>query len=121
MGGIPSPAIGPTVGYVGCPCLARRGLKTNPRDYLTPDGSWPEGPLTDDAPDEARFAMGVGQRMKAHCEANGLSMNAVSRATNVPVQTVINLLTAEHGETCPHLRLEAGLQTRLWVRRDLPG
>ena len=66
--------------------------------------------------------MGVGQRMKAHCEANGLSMNAVSRATNVPVQTVINLLTGRTWGDLPIIyRLEAGLQTRLWVRRDLPG
>ena len=94
---------------------ARRGLKTNPRDYLTPDGTWPDGPLTDDAPDEARFAMGVGQRLKAHCEANGLSMNAVSRATNVPVQTVINLLTGKSWGDLPILfRLEAGLGVSLW-------
>ena len=73
----------------------RRDLKTNPRDYLTSDGTWPEGPLAADAPDEARFALELGQRLKAHCEANGLSMNAVSRATNVTVQTVINLLTGK--------------------------
>lgn len=93
----------------------RRGLKTNPRDYLTADGTWPEGPLTDDAPDEARFAMGVGQRLKAHCEASSLSMNAVSRATNVPVQTVINLLTGKSWGDLPIIyRLEAGLRVRLW-------
>ena len=93
----------------------RRGLKTNPRDYLIPDGTWPEGPLAHDAPDEARFAMGVGQRLKAHCEANGLSMNAVSRVTNVPVQTVINLLTGKSWGDLPIIyRLEAGLGARLW-------
>ena len=94
---------------------ARRGLKTNPRDYLTSDGTWPEGPLADDAPDEARFVMGVSQRLKAHCDANSLSMNAVSRATNVPVQTVINLATGKTWGDLPIIyRLEAGLGADLW-------
>lgn len=94
---------------------ARRGLKTNPRDYLTAGGTWPEGPLTEDAPDEARFVMGVSQRLKAHCDANGLSMNAVSRATNVPVQTVSNLLSGKSWGDVPIIyRLEAGLGVRLW-------
>ena len=98
----------------------RRGLKTSPCDYLA-DGTWPEGPLVDDAPDEARFAMEVGQRLKAHCEANGLSMNAVSRATNVHTQTVINLLAGKTWGDLPIIyRLEAGLGARLWEHGDLP-
>ena len=99
---------------------ARRGLKTNPRDYLTSDGTWPDGPLADDAPAEARFALGVGQRLKAHCDTNGLSMNAVSRATNVPVQTVINLVTGKTWGDLPIIyRLEAGLGVRFVERRAL--
>lgn len=93
----------------------RRGLETHPRNYLVPDGTWPDGPLTEDAPDEARFVMGVGQRLKAHLEVNGLSMNAVSRATNVPVQTVSNLLSgASWGDVPIIYRLEAGLRVKLW-------
>ena len=69
----------------------------------------------DDAPDEARFALEVGQRLKAHCEENGLSMNAVSRATNVHTQTVINLLAGRTWGDLPIIyRLEAGLGIRLW-------
>ena len=99
----------------------RRGLKTSPCDYLAADGTWPEGPLADDAPDEARFAMEVGQRLRAHCEANGLSMNAVSRATNVHTQTVINLLAGKTWGDLPIIyRLEAGLGARLWEHGDLP-
>ena len=99
----------------------RRGLKTSPCDYLAADGTWLEGPLADDAPDEARFAMEVGQRLKAHCEANGLSMNAVSRATNVHTQTVINLLAGKTWGDLPIIyRLEAGLGARLWEHGDLP-
>ena len=61
--------------------------------------------------------MGVGQRLKAHCEANSLSMNAVSRATNVPVQTVINLVTGKTWGDLPIIyRLEAGLDADLWCR-----
>ena len=94
----------------------RRGLKTSPCDYLAAGGTWPEGPLADDAPDEARFALQVGQRLKAHCEANGLSMNAVSRATNVHTQTVINLLAGRTWGDLPILfRLEVGLGVRLWA------
>ena len=79
------------------------------------------GPLADDAPDEARFALQVGQRLKAHCEANGLSMNAVSRATNVHTQTVINLLAGKTWGDLPIIyRLEAGLGARLWEHGDLP-
>ena len=64
---------------------------------------------------------GVGQRLKAHCETNVLSMNAVSRATNVPVQTVINLLTGKSWGDLPIIyRLEAGLGTRLWVNTSVP-
>ncbi|MXY96504.1 MAG: helix-turn-helix transcriptional regulator [Gemmatimonadetes bacterium] len=98
----------------------RRGLKTSPCDYLAAGGTWPEGPLADDAPNEARFAMEVGQRLKAHCDANSLSMNAVSRATNVHTQTVINLLAGRTWGDLPIIwRLEAGLGTLLWVNSDL--
>lgn len=98
----------------------RRGLKTNPCAYLAADGTWPEGPLADDAPDEARFALEVGQRLKAHCDANGLSMNAVSRATNVHTQTVINLLAGRTWGDLPIIyRLEAGLGVSLWVNCTL--
>lgn len=59
--------------------------------------------------------MGLSQRLKAHCDAHGLSMNAVSRATNVPVQTVINLATGKTWGDVPIIyRLEAGLGVRLW-------
>ena len=94
---------------------ARRGLETHPRNYLASDGIWPDGPLTEDAPDEARFVMSVGQRLKAHCEANSLSMNAVARVTNVPVQTVSNLLSGKSWGDVPIIwRLEAGLGADLW-------
>ena len=102
------------------PVPQRRGLKTSPCDYLAAGETWPDGPLADDAPDEARFALQVGQRLKAHCEANGLSMNAVSRATNVHTQTVINLLAGRTWGDLPIIyRLEAGLGVRLWVNTDL--
>ena len=100
----------------------RRGLKTSPCDYLAAGGTWPEGPLADDAPDEARFSLEVGQRLKAHCDANGLSMNAVSRATNVHTQTVINFLAGRTWGDLPIIwRLEAGLRVGLWVNTGLVG
>lgn len=94
----------------------RRGLKTNPCDYLAAGSIWPDGPLADAAPDEARFALEVGQRLKAHCDANALSMNAVSRATNVHTQTVINFLAGRTWGDLPIIyRLETGLGAKLRV------
>ena len=97
----------------------RRGLTTNPCNYLSASGPWPDGPLADDAPDEARFALEVRQRLKAHCDANGLSMNAVSRATNVYTQTIINFLAGRTWGDLPIIyRLQAGLGVRLWANCD---
>ena len=113
MLGVPASRAHPATTVPAVP--SRRGLKTSPCDYLGAGGTWPEGPLADDAPDEARFALEVGQRLKAHCEENGLSMNAVSRATNVHTQTVINLLGGRTWGDLPIIwRLEAGLGVRLW-------
>ena len=70
----------------------RRGLKSSACDHLAAGGTWPEGPLTEDALDEARFALEVGQRLIAHCDANGVSINVVSRAPTFTRKTVINLL-----------------------------
>ena len=113
MLGVPASRAHPATTVPAVP--SRRGLKTNPCDYLAAGGTWPEGPLAEDAPDEARFALQVGQRLKAHCEGNGLSMNAVSRATNVHTQTVINLLAGRTWGDLPILfRLEAGLGVSLW-------
>ena len=113
MLGVPASRARPATTVPAVP--SRRGLKTSPRDYLAAGGTWPEGPLVDDAPEEARFALEVGQRLKAHCEENGLSMNAVSRATNVHTQTVINLLGGRTWGDLPIIwRLEAGLGVRLW-------
>ena len=48
-------------------------------------------------------------------------MNAVSRATNVHTQTVINLLAGRTWGDLPIIyRLEAGLGARLWEHGDLP-
>ena len=46
----------------------RRGLKTSPCDYRAAGRTSPDGPLSDDAPDEASFALEVGQRLKPHCD-----------------------------------------------------
>ena len=116
MLGVPATRAHPATTVPAVP--SRRGLKTSPCDYLGAGGTWPEGPLADDAPDEARFALQVGQRLKAHCEANGLSMNAVSRGTNVHTQTVINLLAGKSWGDLPILfRLEAGLGVSLWCEK----
>ena len=98
---------------------ARRNLKPRPRDHLAADGTWPEGPLEDDAPDEAAFVMEIAYRLRTHCE--GRSIRSVARATGLHPQTIINILNGTTWGGVPTIyRLEKSLKIRLWDRRHLP-
>ena len=52
----------------------------SPCDYLGAGGTWPEGPLAEDAPDEARFALEVGQRTSTGTTRRALGKSLIGVA-----------------------------------------
>ena len=88
------------------------------------DGTWPEGPLKDDAPDEAEFVMEIARRLKTHCKgaADGKdrSWRSVARDADLDKKTIINIVKGATWCEVPTIyRLEKALQIHLWSRRHV--
>ena len=102
---------------------SRRGLRSRPRDYLRPEGSWPEGPFDAGTPREAFFAAGVARRLRDLCDeagAHGVTVTAVAERANLSTQTVFNLLEGRTWGDLPSIyRLEVALSAALWHNRDI--
>ena len=97
---------------------ARRNLEARPDEYLADDGTWPEGPLKDDAPDEAEFVLEISRRLKDACKNR--SKRSVARDAGMDTQTVINIIKGATWCEVPTIyRLEKALQIRLWQRTHL--
>ena len=92
---------------------ARRTLGPKPKDYLVKGRTWPQGPLTNNAPDAARFAMEIARRLKIACR--GSSQRAVAEAADVDLKTVNNIINGRTWAEVPTIfQLEQALQTHLW-------
>ena len=104
------------------PMARRRALESQPSAYLAPGETWPEGELVDDAPDAARFAKKLAQRLKAGCGGdNTPSINAIAKRAGVNPQTVANLLNGKTwGELPTIFRIEAAIEYELWTHDHLP-
>ena len=98
---------------------ARRNLAARPNEYLADDGTWPEGPLEDDAPDEAEFVMEISQRLKNACKDR--SKRSVARDADMDPQTILNIIKGATWCEVPTIyRLEKALQLHLWSRTHVP-
>lgn len=102
---------------------SRRGLRSRPRDYLSPSGLWPDGPFDADTPREALFFIEVAKRLKEFCDEHrtqGVTVTAVAGRANLSTQTVFNLLEGKTWGDLPSIyRLEVALGAVLWHNRDL--
>ena len=99
----------------------RKGLEPQPRCYLAA-GEWPEGPLVDDAPPEAKLAQELSRRFKSAYDARGLKIRPTARKLGISVTTVHNLL---HGKTWGDVitiaRIEMGFGIQLWASQQNAG
>ena len=97
-----------------------RNKKMPPRDHLA-SGDWPDGPLRDDAPSEARQMQTLTRRLRTLVRRADRSIYAIARDAGLTPQTIHNAL---QGKNWPDLvtihRLEVELAERLWVNADLP-
>ena len=113
-----------TAGGRYCPGVpSRRGLRTRPRDYLSPSGRWPHGPFDADTPREAHFFIDVAKRLRELCDdnkANVTTVTEIAQRANLSVQTVFNLLEGKTWGDLPSIyRLEVALGAALWHNRDI--
>ena len=99
--------------------MRRRGLLAHPRDYLAEGGSWPDGPLVEDAPAEALLARGVADRLRS---AQRGSIRSIAREAGISVQAVINIRDGTTWGDLPTIaRLEIALDATLWGREHRLG
>lgn len=97
-----------------------RGLERQPRDYLA-SGTWPTGPLTDDAPDVARFVRRLAQRLDRYLEEDDRSLRQIAKGAGMPHQTIRNIVAGETWCDLPTIyRLECELEQPLWINMKLP-
>ena len=99
----------------------RRTLEPQPRAYLAPGETWPEGDLQPDAPAAARFAQRLALKLKQECKnAGNVSMHAIAKQADVNPQTVANLLSGKTwGELPTIFHLESAIRQQLWTHDHL--
>lgn len=99
----------------------RKGVKTHPRCHLAPGGTWPDGPLADDAPPEAHLAQHIAKAFRNAYNARNLSLSKAAKRIGISRTTVDNIL---HGNTWLDLttidRIERKLNLHLWNRDHWP-
>ena len=67
-----------------------------PTDYVAPGKKWPEGPLADNAPKEARLAQGIAVKILDQIEKNNTTRHAVAKRTGIDTQTLYNVLDGKN-------------------------
>ena len=99
----------------------RRTLEPQPRAYLAPGETWPEGQLQPDAPAAAHFARRLARNLKQACKnPSNVSMNAIAKQADVNPQTVANLLAGKTwGELPTIFQLETAIKQQLWTHDHL--
>ena len=91
----------------------RVDLHPQPRDYLTEDGTWPDGPLQADAPPEAHLAQAVAQRLRT-AQGNQTLREVADRA-GTSTRPIFDTLHGNRWGSLPIIaRLENALNTNLW-------
>lgn len=91
----------------------RVDLHPRPRDYLTEDGTWPDGPLQPDAPPEARLAQAVARRLRQ--AQGGRTLRDLADEARTSTRPIFDILHGNRWGSLPTIaRLEAALDTNLW-------
>lgn len=90
-----------------------RRPKPRPVDYLTPDGTWPDGPFLPDAPPYVAALATLAQRLAAEVARHGWTQRQLAAHTGANLNTVNYVLA---GKTVPDTATLALLETTLGVR-----
>lgn len=89
-----------------------------PAEFVTADGSWPQGPIDPQAPAYARVCAALVSRLQEHMTAHGLSLRAVANPAGIDPTSLSRLVT---GKVVPDLatiaHLEEALGIDLWPGR----
>ena len=98
---------------------SRKGLETNPKDYVISGGTWPKGPLVEGAPPEAVVLQIISKKFRGMVEPRGEAK--VAREAGISRQTVRNILRGETWIDLPTLyRIEQNLPVKLWTSDKWP-
>lgn len=93
----------------------RSGLQGEPRDFLAPAGTWPEGPFLTDVPATILYAADIVTRLRAAIAAAGWSNTQAAAEIGIGRQGLQSILG---GKALPDLhtlaRAETALGVRLW-------
>ena len=105
---------------VSLPMPTRKGLRTNPKDYVIAGGTWPKSRLVDDAPPEADLLRNISKQFSGIVEGRG-SEAKTAKMAGISRQTVRNILRGETWMDLPTLyRIEQNLNITLWKRANWP-
>ena len=92
-----------------------RRPKPPPVDYLTDDGTWPDGPFAPDAPPYVDALAALVIRLDAEIQRRGWSQRQLARHTGANLNTVNYVLAGKViPDTATLALLETGLGVRLW-------
>ena len=93
----------------------RSGLTRPPRDYVTSDGTGPDGPFEHDAPGTVCVAAAVATAMRTAIDARGWTNVEAAARIGIGRQALQSILA---GRVLPDMhtlvQAEAALSTRLW-------
>lgn len=92
-----------------------RRSKPPPGDFVTDDGSWPDGPFRADAPAYATRIAVLARRLIDEATERGWSQRALAEQTGVNLNTINYIyLGRVIPDTATLATLEAALDTTLW-------
>lgn len=110
---------GPLLASLAVP--TRKGLRPQPRDYLAPGSSWPDGPLEDGAPPEAALALSICQQFRDRIATMGWTQSSTATKAGISRTTVINILSGKTWLDLPTIdRIERNLRKNVWNRDHHP-
>lgn len=96
----------------------RPGIPGPPNSYLAADGTWPDGPFQDDAPETIRVAAHIASRIRDAVAEAGLNVTQVSDGLGIARSTYYDIVN--NGTVLPDLhtmvRAEVFLNIRVWPR-----
>lgn len=99
----------------------RKGLRPQPRCYLAPGRSWPDGPLEGAAPLEAVLARDISARFRDHIDRLGWNHSHAARRAGISRTTVLNILQGKTWLDLPTIdRMERNLRLNFWNRAHHP-
>ena len=111
---------GHTVRLASPPMPPRKGLEGHPRLHLAPGGTWPDGPLRDDAPDAARLAQHIAKEFRDHYQRVNWTPTKAAKRLRMSRTIVYNILSGDTWLDLPTVvRIEQALGRRLWTSDHL--